>query len=196
MLFHFINLFLQSFFSHKLFPGSLEFRYFKDFSNIYFFIRSLCTGFNQRSEKPWWRKYLNLSFRPSFHCMKSVHIRSFSGLYFPTFGLNTEGYGASLRFLSECEKIRTKKLRMQTLFTSVYFVFSTELQIGSWKALKYESESISEIMLHFSRKVCLCLECSWNSIKYFYTKSKTELDNHHQERYIRIASQVVEWGKN
>ena len=27
------------------------------------------------------------------HCVKSVHIRSYSGPYFPAFGLNTEGYG-------------------------------------------------------------------------------------------------------
>ena len=27
------------------------------------------------------------------HCMKSVRIRSFSGPYFPAFGLNTERYG-------------------------------------------------------------------------------------------------------
>ena len=29
------------------------------------------------------------------HCMKSVQIRSFSGPYFPVFGLNTETYGVS-----------------------------------------------------------------------------------------------------
>ena len=31
------------------------------------------------------------------HCVKSVHIRSYSGLYFPAFGLNTDRYGISLR---------------------------------------------------------------------------------------------------
>ena len=31
------------------------------------------------------------------HCVKSVTIRSFSGLYFPAFGLNTEIYGVNLR---------------------------------------------------------------------------------------------------
>ena len=34
------------------------------------------------------------------HCVKSVRIRSFSGPYFPTFGLNTESYGVSLRIQS------------------------------------------------------------------------------------------------
>ena len=42
------------------------------------------------------------------HCVKSVRIGSYSGSYFPTFGLNTERYGVSLRIQSECEKIRTR----------------------------------------------------------------------------------------
>ena len=43
------------------------------------------------------------------HCVKSVRIRSFSGPYFPAFGLNTERYGVSLRIQSKCRKIRTRK---------------------------------------------------------------------------------------
>ena len=39
---------------------------------------------------------------------KSVHIRSYSGLYFPAFGPNKERYGVSLRIQSECRKIRTR----------------------------------------------------------------------------------------
>ena len=42
------------------------------------------------------------------HCVKSVRIRSFSGPYFPSFGLNTERYGASLRIQFECGEIRTR----------------------------------------------------------------------------------------
>ena len=40
--------------------------------------------------------------------VKSVRIRSYSGPYFPTFGLNTERYGVSLRIQSEWGKIRTR----------------------------------------------------------------------------------------
>ena len=40
--------------------------------------------------------------------MKSVHIRSYSRPYFPSFGLNTERYSVSLRIQSECGKIRTR----------------------------------------------------------------------------------------
>ena len=42
------------------------------------------------------------------HCVKSVRIRSYSGLYFPAFGLNTERYSVSLRIQSECGKMRTR----------------------------------------------------------------------------------------
>ena len=40
--------------------------------------------------------------------MKSVRIRSFSGSYFPAFGLNTERYSVSLRIQSECGKMRSR----------------------------------------------------------------------------------------
>ena len=41
--------------------------------------------------------------------MKRVRIRSFSGPYFPAFGLNTERYSVSLRIKSKCGKIQTRK---------------------------------------------------------------------------------------
>ena len=44
-----------------------------------------------------------ISVLHSFHCVKSVRIRGYSGLHFPAFGLNTERYG-----VSECGKIRTR----------------------------------------------------------------------------------------
>ena len=43
-----------------------------------------------------------------FCLVKSVRIWSYSGPYFPAFGLNTERYSISLRIQSECEKIRTR----------------------------------------------------------------------------------------
>ena len=43
-------------------------------------------------------------------CVKSVSIRRFSGLYFPTFGLNTERYShVSLHIQSKCWKVLTRK---------------------------------------------------------------------------------------
>ena len=43
-----------------------------------------------------------------FHCVKTICIRSYSGPYFPSFVLNTESYGVSLRIQPECGKIRTR----------------------------------------------------------------------------------------
>ena len=45
------------------------------------------------------------------HCVKSVHIRSFSDPYFSAFGLKTEIYSVNLRIQSECKKIRTRKIQ-------------------------------------------------------------------------------------
>ena len=42
------------------------------------------------------------------HCGKSVRIRSYSGLHFPTFGLTTERYSVSLHIQSKCGKMRTR----------------------------------------------------------------------------------------
>ena len=47
-------------------------------------------------------------YNESMHCLKSVRIRSYSGPYFPAFGLNTERYSVSLRTQSECGKIWTR----------------------------------------------------------------------------------------
>ena len=59
------------------------------------------------------------------HCVKSVRIRSYSGPYFPAFGLNTERYGESLRIQSECGKIRTRITpntdTLYAVFESPYF---------------------------------------------------------------------------
>ena len=53
------------------------------------------------------------------HCVKGVHIRSFSGPYLPAFGLNTERYLSV--FGPSTGKIRTRKLRIRTLFTQWRF---------------------------------------------------------------------------
>ena len=53
------------------------------------------------------------------HCVKSVHIRSFSGPYFPVFGLNTRRTTVSLRSQSECEKIRVSKTPNKETFHAV-----------------------------------------------------------------------------
>ena len=52
--------------------------------------------------------------RYNMHSVKSVRIRTYSGPYFPTFGLNTERYGV---FSPNAGKYGPEKLRIQTLST-------------------------------------------------------------------------------
>ena len=53
------------------------------------------------------RSILNTLQSSENHCVKSVRIQRFSGLYFPACGLNTERYSISLRIQAKCRKIRT-----------------------------------------------------------------------------------------
>ena len=56
-----------------------------------------------------------------YHCVKSVHIRSFSGLYFLAFGPNTYSPPIQcLRVQSKCWKIRTRKTPNKDTFHAVY----------------------------------------------------------------------------
>ena len=52
-----------------------------------------------------------------FYCVKRVRIRSFSGPYFPAFGLNKERYTPYLSVFSpNAGKYGSEKLRIWTLF--------------------------------------------------------------------------------
>ena len=94
----------------------------------------------------------------SSHTVRSVRIRSFSGPYFPAFGL-TERYGVSLRIQFECGKIRTDKYLKRTLsmqcmaiLTNTFLVFYILLFCspkGSWNKLQNLRiwENISHIAL-------------------------------------------------
>ena len=65
------------------------------------------------------------------HCVKSIRIRSFSGPYFLTFGMNTERYSVSLRIQSNCGKTRTKKTRNTDTFLAVPNYASGQVSVGS-----------------------------------------------------------------
>ena len=56
------------------------------------------------------------------HCVESAPIRSFSGPYFPSFVLNMERYGVSLRIRSKFGKIRTRKAPKADNFQAVLIV--------------------------------------------------------------------------
>ena len=65
------------------------------------------------------------------HSVKSVRIRSYSGLHFPAFGLNTERYGVSLRIQFKCGKMRTRI----TLNTDTFY--AVNLVRASYTKLSY-----------------------------------------------------------
>ena len=64
------------------------------------------------------------------HCVKSVHIRSYSGPLFHAFRLNAKRYGVSLRIQSECRKIQTKITPNTDTFYAV-------VSLNSWPFFKY-----------------------------------------------------------
>ena len=65
----------------------------------------------------------------------SFRIRSFSGPYFPAFGLNTERYEVSLRIQSECGKIRTRKTPNKDIFYAVTISFLVTFFISAFYPL-------------------------------------------------------------
>ena len=54
--------------------------------------------------------------------VKSVHIRSFSGLYFPIFTLNMKIYSVNIRIHSEYGKKRTRKILTTDTFYLVFII--------------------------------------------------------------------------
>ena len=99
--------------------------------------------FNDKSPASW-VAHITRDFLPCYscsyyssmplHCAKSVRIRSYFGPYFPTFGLNTEKYGESLRIRSECGKMRTRITPNTDTFCAVLFSrIRAESKYGSEK---------------------------------------------------------------
>ena len=67
------------------------------------------------------------------HCVKGARIRSYSGLLFPAFGLNTDRPSVSLRIQSECEKmwpIITLNTDTSHAVTCFYAIVVTKLYPG------------------------------------------------------------------
>ena len=90
-----------------------------------------------------------------YDCAKSVHIRSYSGPYFPEFGLNTERYSHLIQ--SEYGKIRTRIIPNTDNFYPVYSSFFSKNGDGS---LKYNVETSVGLMsrIHYRLELHLCLK--------------------------------------
>ena len=63
------------------------------------------------------------------HCVKSVRVRSYSGPYFPAFGMNTDRHSVSLRIQSKCGNIWT----IITPNTDTFYAVSRYATKPSWK---------------------------------------------------------------
>ena len=61
------------------------------------------------------------------HCLRCVRIWSYSGSYFPAFGLNTERYLVFLRIQSKCGKIQTRITPNTGTFCTVTAIPSAKL---------------------------------------------------------------------
>ena len=79
--------------------------------------------------------------------MKSVHIRSFYGPYFPAFRLNIERYGVFLRIQSKYFKYGPEILQIRTLFTETMLAEKSKLKLKSYNSVTME---ISVKILHIA----------------------------------------------
>ena len=77
---------------------------------------------------------MSANYNKFYHCVKNVHIRSFSGLYFPAFGLNTERYGVSLHIHPKCGKIGTRKTPNTDTFHAVYVLRMCLQEFSNFKS--------------------------------------------------------------
>ena len=70
-------------------------------------------------------------FSSHFYYVKIIRIWSFSGPYFPVFGLNTERYAVSVRIQFECRKIRNRKTPNRDTFQAVFILVKVNLWLYS-----------------------------------------------------------------
>ena len=95
--------------------------------------------------------------RNDYHCVKSVHIRSYSGPYFPAFELNTERYGVFLRIHSEFGKMRTRITPNTDTFHAVHFIhfrgtfFQAHLGLGITR-----KQGLATLSHQFKRLLNVC----------------------------------------
>ena len=86
---------------------------------LYFEIQFYFTSDNKKNCTKYSLYHKIVTYLTMEHYVKSVRIRSFSGPYFPAFGLNTDFYSVNLRIKSECEKMRSRKSPNTDTFQSV-----------------------------------------------------------------------------
>ena len=83
------------------------------------------------------------------HCVKSDRIRSYSGLHFPAFGLNTERCGLSLHIQSECGKMPTRITPNTDTFHGV-ISFKLSWVLDDSSIIIYQNEAFGISIFHSS----------------------------------------------
>ena len=108
------------------------------------------------------RKIVNV-----LHCVKSVHIRSFSGPYFPAFGLNKQRSKYLSVFNPNAGKYVPKKLQIRTLLRSVKF-FSILRKSG------YQEWIFDEVLQRIDNHLCINRAVGWNDYFLCICESKNK----------------------
>ena len=109
------------------------------------------------------------------HCVKSACIWSYSGPYFPVFGLNTERKGVSLRIQSKCGKLRTRITpntdSFYTVITSTYLPFLSRFPSNLQK--KVESKNcLSQHFLTTRKCILKVWTYYWDCVKTHQSQQK------------------------
>ena len=105
--------------------------------------------------------FLTLCFE-AVHCVKSVHIQSFCGPYFPVFGLTTERYSVYLCIQSERGKTQTRKTPSTGTFRAlVHYIKDTRIRENAGQRKPVFQHALRSGMLpdiyhrHFSNVLAL-----------------------------------------
>ena len=87
-------------------------------------------------------------FDISVYCVKSVRTRSYSGPYFPSFGLNTERYRVSLRIQSKCGKILARITKNKNTLYAVITAIPS-LNVSQSQQLKVNKSTPRKISKYY-----------------------------------------------
>ena len=74
---------------------------------------------------------VSLSMSDMIHCLKSVCIRSYSGPYFPVFGLNTKRYGVSFHAVYRLP-VADKRLKLSMSLNKKSVTAATPILVSTW----------------------------------------------------------------
>ena len=91
-----------------------------------------------------------------YHCVKSVRIRSYSGLHFPAFGLKTGRYGVSLRMRETADQNNSEYghfLRSVPINPSSTHLLCVTMSVGLKVSYQFFSVRAHRIFLKFYMKL-------------------------------------------